>query len=193
MPLEKFEIIECCNLGGDYRKVTMTHPDIPAGYPPGTCAVVNGRWMAIAAAKKNRLHFVVRSSSFILRDSINSVEMPKGPGFPFSSAKHVFSAAGGIGIGAISSLVDHRARRGLTTSVLIFHRGFDEDSVVKEFPELSRAIFWNTIKEGRPENLVPAVYPGTRDAEIFVAGPQSLVDSLKSSAASTSSVVHTNF
>ena len=193
MSLEKYEVIECCNLGGDYRKVTLTHPEVPVNIPPGTCAVVNGRWMAIAGAKKNRLTFVVRSGSFILRDPISQVDLPMGPGFSAGSDKHAYAVAGGIGIGAIASLVDHRTRMGSTTSVIVFHRGFDEDAVVREFPELSRTIFWNTSKEGRPENLVPAVYPGRAGSEVFVAGPQSLVDSLRASIESTSSKIYTNF
>lgn len=187
--LDKFEIIACLNLGGDYRKIILTCPDIPEFIPSGACAVINGRWLAVAGYGRNRLHFVVKLGSWIFREKITAIEVPVGKGFSTSQLELPYCVAAGTGIGALSLFLE---RQHSQVKSFVLHRGLDEHAVIKEFPVFQGSKFWNTTKYGRPEQKQILQYAKSV-SDVFVAGPKSLVEAIRETSTELNFKLHTNF
>lgn len=193
MGQDNFQIIENTNLGGDYRKVVLTHSESIRHIIPGACALVNGRWVAIADFTDSTLTFIVKSSSFFFREEIDSVEFPVGKGFPATTSSSAIVIAGGTGIGALALLVNQLFSRGINPTIGVCSRGLDPLVFNNFYPQFSRAFFVNTEICSRPKQLLRYLYNGQSNAEVFVAGPKSLVSDVALDAQYLNINYHTNF
>ena len=193
MGQDNFQIIENTNLGGDYQKVVLTHPEQTRHIIPGACAVVNGRWMAIADFTDSTLTFIVKSSSFFFREEIDKVEFPAGKGFPPPVAESAVVIAGGTGVGAVTLLVNQLVSRGINPLIGVCSRGLDPLIYSKFYPQFARAFFVNTENCSRPKQLLRYLYNGQSSTEVFVAGPKSLVSDVALDAQYLNINYHTNF
>ena len=193
MGQDNFQIIENTNLGGDYQKVVLTHPGLTQHIIPGSCAVVNGRWVAIADFTDSTLTFIVKSSSFLFREEIDKVEFPSGKGFPTASSSSAIVIAGGTGVGAVALLINQLFSRGINPMIGICSRGLDPLALSNFYPQFARAYFVNTKNCSRPKQLLRYLYNGQSSTEVFVAGPKSLVDEVALDAQHLNLRHHTNF
>ncbi len=193
MGQDNFQIIENINLGGDYQKVVLTHSEPLQHILPGSCALINGRWVAIADFTDSTLTFLVKSSSFLLREEIDAVEFPVGRGFPAATSPAAIVIAGGTGVGALALLVNQLISRGINPAIGVVSRGIDPLALGSFYPQFARAFFVNTKNCSRPKQLLRYLYNGQSNTEVFVAGPKSLVDEVALDAQHLNLRHHTNF
>lgn len=187
------KIISNLSLGGNYRKIILTHSLQSIDSSPGTCCIINDRWLAVAEITSQTLSFVTKGDSFLVREPVSTFEFPAGKGFSSHTPQHALVIAAGTGIGAISRIVHDRTLKSLSTKVLILGREFSQELVWENFPQFRSATIWDTVKLGRPEHILSNFYDSTHSTEIYVAGPKSLVESIRFDAQSYSAICHTNF
>ena len=193
MGQDNFQLIENINLGGDYQKVVLTHSEPIQHILPGSCAVINGRWVAIADFTDSTLSFIVKSSSFLFREEIDNVEFPAGRGFPAATPQSAVVIAGGTGVGAVVLLVNQLFSRGINPMIGVCSRGLDPLALSSFYPQFARAFFVNTKNCSRPKPLLRYLYNGQSNTEVFVAGPKSLVGEVALDAQHLNLRHHTNF
>lgn len=185
-------IIANVSMGTNYRKVTLHKPGHGAvGFKPGSCAKVNGRWLALAAADEENLTFLVKSDSFLLTEPLTSLEVPVGPGFSCMESKGLVTCvAGGTGLAAVVSLVEARSRSGHQVALRLLCRHAEYPDVVAVFPSLRWVDFgcWDTSFLGRPQ-LEDVIDPST--SHVAFAGPKELLDDLRSHP--NCPAIHLNF
>lgn len=182
MMQENYSIIRSCDIGPNYRKITLLSPTVRQySFRPGQCAKVNGRWLTVAGARTDELDFIVKKDSFIFLEKIESIQFPLGPGFDRIDAENITCIAGGTGIGAFTELVSCRKNRGLKTYIQAFARRAFKEDFVKAFPHLSfpEFICWDTVRWGRPYVGMDPL-PMFRDYHVLYAGPKDFLESLKS-------------
>ena len=174
-------IIDNVPMGPNYRKVTLRNPGQTVNdFKPGSCAKVNGRWLAIAAVKDDVLTFLVGRDSFLLAEPIASIEAPVGQGFSCVESKGLVTClAGGTGLAAVISLVRERSAARRPVALRLLCRGAEYPDVVAAFPFLRGVDFgcWDTSFLGRPplERVVDQV-----TSRVAFAGPKELLEGFRS-------------
>ena len=174
-------IIDNMPMGPNYRKVTLRNPGQTVNdFKHGSCAKVNGRWLALAAATEEDMTFLVKSDSFLLTEPITSVEAPIGAGFSCVESKGLVTClAGGTGLAAVISLVRERSAARRPVALRLLCRGAEYPDVVAAFPFLRGVDFgcWDTSFLGRPplERVVDQV-----TSRVAFAGPKELLEGFRS-------------
>lgn len=193
-------IIQDVSLGGKYRKVTVRLILSQDCFPvvPGVCAQIDGNYYAIAdSPAAGELTFVVKEGSRIMQMSPRSkVEVPVGRGFDAPETPDGLVVVGGTGLAAAVSLVTHRRRLDLSTTVVSYGRGMDPDAVLSEFPVLRedkvKFVSWDTERWGRPPSPMEPVFDvGGRGHHVFFAGPREMLETLRSDPSGPT--LHLNF
>ena len=171
------------NIGPRYAKVTLRVPeDLGTSFIPGQCAMVGGKYYAVASSRLGELDLMVRGDGpyrdFFSTDKL--CQFPVGPGFEGWDAPNVYLIAAGTGLGAFVSLVDERHKLGLETTLHFYGRHASRQDLLAAFPQLAFTELgcWDTSTWNRPRAkqevlILPPHY------RVFFAGPKSFCDDLK--------------
>lgn len=179
---------------GEYAKVTFRH-SFPAEVKHGQVAIINNMRFAIAEDRGDEFDiFVKKNSSLLTLHQEYTITGPTGDKFyDSSSAQSAIVIAGGTGIGAVCSLIKERRERKLPTQAVFFARGdLKPDEVLGPYASTGVKV-WNTLRLGRPESPLSLVEEIPHGAQVYVAGPMSLVNSTKLVTDTLRLECHTNF
>jgi len=161
---------------------------IPASQ--GQVFKIDGRYMAVANWRDNRVSFVTKVGSWLDGFNKDSYEFvgPIGDGFKCPDAPKAIVVAGGTGIGAAIHLMNSR-KHDQETHLLFYSRTEPCYSrittMLGSVPHLTTLTHWNTKAKGRPSKPLDLLrvrsdwkydFPNTH---IFVIGPKSLVDAVR--------------
>jgi hypothetical protein len=190
-------IIDTVSIGPNYRKVTVSCPGLEAKvFRPGQCIRANGRYLALTGVRTGEFDCVVPHKSFLDDEVVSTFEYPIGPGYMNIDTPKAYLVAGGSGIGALVSLVEHRTNNGLFSTVQLFGKNVRKEDVVKAFPCLDDLTVDFRCKDsekwGRPYalELFPKMGEGSGHP-VFFAGPQGMLEELKKSPYNP--LVHLNY
>ena len=166
----------------DFCVATRESP-IPA--TQGQIFKIDGRYMAVANWRDNRVSFVTKVGSWLdgFDKDTYEFEGPIGNGFKCHDAPKAIVVAGGTGIGAALQLLNSRDP-GFETHLLFYSRSepcyAKLATVLGTSPRLSTLTQWNTKAKGRPNKPLDLLRVRSdwtydfKNTHVFVVGPRSL-------------------
>lgn len=181
MNTEYYEIKQSVDIGPNYRKITVCHPQVTAStFFLSRCVVLNKSTVAVADSRAGEFDCVIsRKNSLFGCEHIEYVGFPAPSitGFkePAQSARKALLIAGGSGIGPIAYAAAYRTSLRRYSSIIFCGRDVTREAVLHAFPCLSSHLIhlscWDTEKIGRPD-----LASASKGETVLFAGPHQMIE-----------------